>query len=451
MCGIVGVYNQPDAAELLRSLLHGLQNRGQEAVGVVTLENAERHVHREEGRVTDSLTPTILDSLEGNSGIGHVRYSTVAGSQNRDNVQPLTFDSVNGQPVAIAHNGNFTNCAALEATDLSGTPFVSRSDTERFFRLILKRWRESDLLPAIAEALERMEGACSAVFLRPHELVAIRDARGVRPLYWAKRGDGYVVASETCALDDISVFAYQEIPPGTIMSFSPAGIHTITLAPKPLKLCSFEWVYFAFPTSTISGISVPAFRHQLGVALAKEYPINADVVCAVPDSSNLIARGYAATHQSIIYDPGLIIRKHNTGRTFTAPGQAARKKAVADKFSFQTDCIRGRRVLLIDDSLVRGTTSKGVVQKIRERGAAEVHMLIGSPPVIGACHYGINTPHDHELMAAQMDIPSIARTIGLDSINFLSMERFQDVISRAGVPAANCCFACMDRQYWHSM
>ncbi len=448
MCGIVGVYNIPDASQILRKMLHALQNRGTDATGIITLTGYEQFDFRSPKKSSDCLTQDVLQRLEGTIGIGHNRYATASNSASEKNIQPLSL-LVAGEPISIAHNGNFTNCAELEETVLKGTPFFSQSDTERFFRLILKHYREMDFVESISLALQNMKGSCSAVITRPNELIAVRDSWGNRPLYWGRLHNGYVVASESCALDDIGVYDFQEIPPGTLISFSPQGIQHLALPETEKRICSFEWLYFAFPSSTVSGIQVAEFRRSLGCALNQEHGIQTDLIVAVPDSSTLIGEGYAREKSWGAYDPSIITRKHDTGRTFIKSGEAARRKAVEDKFSFRTDLIRGKSITVIDDSVVRSTTSRGITQSLRDRGATAVHWRIASPPIPGACYYGINTPKREDLIAARSNNREMCREIGADSIEFLSLERFKQTIDAHGVDSKNCCFACMDLQYWH--
>lgn len=448
MCGITGVYNVPKAGELMKRMLHALQNRGTDAVGIDTFDNKEHNSFKAAKTVSDGVTDDVLMNLTGNCGVGHVRYATAADSSAAVNFQPLSLQ-VGTDVFAIVHNGNFTNCEELENTVLKGTPFFSQSDTERFFQLILQHYADHELFASIEYALDHMKGSCSSVLARSHELIAIRDTSGNRPLYWGTYDEGYVVASETCALDDIGVFQYHEIPPGTIMSFSPAGIRTHSLPMTERHLCSFEWVYFGYPTSTISGVQVAAFRRDLGRALWQEQGLQTDVVVAVPDSSTLIGDGYIQNNKASVLDRSIIMRKHNTGRTFIIPGQGARRKAVADKFSFRTDLIANKRITVIDDSLVRGTTAHGISSSLRERGAREVHWRFASPRIIAPCHYGINTPNQASLLAANLTNADIATKIGADSVAFLSMERFAAVIQKHAIAPEDCCFACMNNNYWH--
>ena len=448
MCGIAGVYNVPNANSVLRDMLHALQNRGTDATGVVTFTGAEHYVFRSPKKVSAALTPEVLSQLPGNCGIGHNRYPTASNSKQATNIQPILLQ-VGTEVLTIAHNGNFTNTKELEDGLLKGTPFFSQSDTERFFRLILKHYRTDELLASIEKALSQMSGSCSAVMMRAQELVAIRDSSANRPLYWGKLGRGYVVASETSALDDVGVFEHHEVLPGTIMSFSPRGIATTSLPKEKEHRCVFEYLYFANPTSHVNGIQTADFRRAAGRALNQEHGIATDLIVAVPDSSTFIGEGYQTEKVWGRYDQSIIIRKHDTGRTFIMPGQAERIKAVEQKFSFRTDLIAGKSITVIDDSVVRSTTSYGITQSLRERGATAVHWRIAGPRIVNPCHYGINTPQREELVAATMSNEEIARTLGADSIEFLSLENFKQVIKAHGVAPSKCCFACMGGPYWH--
>lgn len=447
MCGIVGVYNVTNANIVLRDMLHALQNRGTDATGVITFTGAEHHMFHSPNKVSAALIPEVLKCLPGNCGIGHNRYSTASNSKQSSNIQPMLLQ-VGTEVLTIAHNGNFTNTAQLEDGPLKGTAFFSQSDTERFFQLIVKHYQSDTLLVSIEKALGQMDGSCSAVMMRAQELIAIRDASANRPLYWGKHGRGYVVASETCALDDIGVFEHNEVPPGMIFSFSPRGIVTKTLPKKREHRCAFEHLYFANPTSCINGIQTADFRRAVGRALNQEHGIATDLVVAVPDSSTFIGEGYNAEKVWGFYDQSTIIRKHDTGRTFILPDQDERIKAVERKFSFRTDRIAGKSITIIDDSVVRSTTSFGITQSLRERGATAIHWRIAGPRIVNPCHYGINTPERDELVAATKSNTEIARLLGADSIEFLSLDNFKRVLHEQGMAPSKCCFTCMGDPYW---
>ncbi len=447
MCGIVGTINIDYTSEAIRMMLHALQNRGQQAAGIVTLDGTKKYEYRAPGTVIE-FPLEELEALVGSIGIGHNRYATAANSSGPKNMQPFLM-TVDDEPIAIAHNGNFTNTQSLREVELKGVPFVSESDTEVFFRLLLRAWRSGSFEESVVKTLAQVQGSCSAVVALPGRLIAIRDSTGNRPLFWGQCGDGYVVASETCALDAIDVFEWHEVAPGTIVSFTDDGIVTISkeFGDGKRRYCPFELVYFAQITSTIYGISVADIRESFGRELALKHPVEADIILGIPDSGTLSAIGFSERNKGGLFEPHAIMRRHNTGRTFIRSGQAKRARGVADKFGFTTDKIRGKRVVVVDDSLVRGTTSTSITEQLRKRGATEVHWRIPSPPVTGPCHYGIATKAG-ELLATEHTVDEMRLHIGADSLEFLSMEGFQEVIARHGVDPNDCCFACMDGKYW---
>ena len=445
MCGIAGTINVSDGEEAVRMMLHSLQNRGQQAVGIADTNGT---IHRAAGTVND-IPQEVLVTLVGNIVVGHNRYATADNSSGPENMQPFQME-VDGEPIAIAHNGNFTNIKSLEETLLTGVPFVSKSDTERFFRMLLREYRTASLEESIVSTLKHMEGSCSALISLPGRLLAIRDSTGNRPLVWGKSGDGFAVASETSALDAIGIFEWKEVKPGTIVTFTDDGqvFESAEFGSNVRRFCPFELVYFGQVTSSLYGINVANIREDFGRALALQHPVDADIIIGIPDSGTLSAIGFSAENSSGVFDPGAIIRRHNTGRTFIRSAQAKRERGVSDKFGFSTEKIRGKRVVVVDDSLVRGTTSHRITSSLRERGATEVHWRIPSPPVTGPCHYGIATK-DGELLAAEHTIDQMREFIGADSLQFLSMESFQSVIAQHGVMPNDFCFACMDGAYWH--
>lgn len=447
MCGIAGTINVPLASETIRMMLHALQNRGQEAAGIVSIDGIKKHEYRLKGTVNE-FPQEELDALVGSIAIGHNRYPTATNSDGPKNMQPFLM-TVDNEPIAIAHNGNFTNIPTLKAQDLTGVPFVSESDTEVFFRLLLRAWRKDLLEKSIIDTLAKMQGSCTAIITLPGRLVAIRDSTGNRPLVWGRCGDGYAIASESSALDAIGVLQWQEVKPGTMVSFTTDGsvITSKEFGDGKLRLCPFEWVYFAQITSNIFGIPVSDIREAFGRELAKEDVLEADLVLGIPDSGTLSATGYGEASSTGTFAPHAIMRRHNTGRTFIKSGQAKRERGVADKFGFATDKIAGKRVVVVDDSLVRGTTSRKITEELRARGATQVHWRIPSPPVIGPCHYGIATKTG-ELLAADHTVDQMREYIDADSLEFLSLDRFKEVIERHGVSASDCCFACMDGNYW---
>lgn len=448
MCGIAGAIGVENATETIRMMLHALQNRGQQAAGIVSIDGMKKYEYRSKGTVIE-FPQEELDLLVGNIAIGHNRYATAANSDGPKNMQPFLM-SVDDEPIAIAHNGNFTNIKFLEAQELTGVPFVSESDTERFFRLLLRAWRENSLERSIIDTLTKMRGSCTALITLPDRLIAIRDSTGNRPLVWGRCGDGYVVASESSALDAIDVLEWQEVKPGTMISFSTDGSYFISdeFGDGIRRLCPFELVYFGQETSKIFGIPVADIRKAFGRQLALEHPVETDIILGIPDSGTPSAAGNSEGNGSGTLERHAIIRRHNTGRTFIKSGQAKRARGVADKFGFDTDKIRDQRVVVVDDSLVRGTTSTSITEKLRNRGATEVHWRISSPPVTGPCHYGIATKTG-ELLAADHSVDQMRDFIGADSLEFLTLEGFKRVIADHGVNPSDCCFACMDGNYWH--
>lgn len=448
MCGIAGAINIESASEVVRIMLHALQNRGQQAAGIVSIDRNEYFEYKTPGTVTNDFPPEVFDTLVGTLSIGHNRYATAANSDGPKNMQPFLME-VDDEPIAIAHNGNFTNIPSIESTELRGTPFSSKSDTERFFRLLLREYRNNTLEMSVVETLKKMQGSCSAVLALPGRLLAIRDHTGNRPLFWGRLESGIVVASETSALDAVGVFEWHEVLPGTIVTFDEHGaIYTSEpFGETTRRYCPFELVYFGQITSVLYGIPVTSIREEFGRQLAREQPVDTDIILGIPDSGTLSASGFASENGSGTFEPHAIIRRHNTGRTFIKAGQAKRERGVSDKFGFASDCIRGKRVVVVDDSLVRGTTSRRITTSLRERGAIEVHWRIPSPPVTGPCHYGIAT-RAGELLAADHTLEEMASYIGADSLSFLSMTGFQNVIESFGVQPKDCCFACMDGTYW---
>jgi amidophosphoribosyltransferase len=448
MCGIAGAIGVDAASAAIRTMLHALQNRGQQAAGIVSINGTKKHEHRSYGAVTD-FPQEELDRLMGNIAIGHNRYATAANSDGPKNMQPFLM-TIGGEPIAIAHNGNFTNIPDIEETELKGTPFVSESDTERFFRLLLRTHRTESLENSIVATLEKMRGSCSAVLALPGRLIAVRDSSGNRPLFWGRLGNGFVVASETSGLDAVGVFTWQEVSPGTIVTFCDDGELYISgpFGDDMRRYCPFELVYFGQITSTLYGIPVTNIREEFGRELAREHPVQADIILGIPDSGTLSASGYGELHTSGVFKPHAIIRRHNTGRTFIKSGQRKREQGVSEKFGFTSSEIVGKRVIVVDDSLVRGTTSRRITEELRARGASEVHWRISSPPVTGPCHYGIAT-RTGELLAADHSIAEMCVDIGADSLQFLSLQGFKRVIARYGVNPDDCCFACMDGNYWH--
>ena len=421
MCGIIGVTAVPDAARQVYLGLYSLQHRGQEAAGIVALDGeGVARSHRGMGLVSDSFSESALAGLRGDVAIGHTRYST-AGTSVLANAQPMLARYREG-PLALAHNGNLTNAVQLRADLVNkGSIFQSSSDTEVLLHLIARseaREPEDQLL----DALERVEGAYSLVITVGRTLYAVVDPRGFRPLALGRLGDGWVVASETCALDIVGATLVRELEPGDFLRIQGSQVDTLpSLAPKPHRRCVFELVYFSRPDSRVFTRSVDGVRRALGRELAREHPApGADCVFSVPDSSNAMALGFSEA--SGVKLEHALIRNHYVGRTFIQPVQAGRTARVKIKFNPVREVIEGQKVVVVDDSIVRGTTSKALVQLIRQAGAREVHLRVASPPITGPCYYGIDTPTKGELIGSNHSVEEIRRHLGVDTLGYLSLD-----------------------------
>jgi amidophosphoribosyltransferase len=445
MCGVVGVYNNPEAANLAYLGLYALQHRGQESAGIVSTDGEKLRAVREMGHVNDIFTARRLKDLPGNAAIGHVRYST-AGDSSKQNAQPIAVNYAGGS-VAVGHNGNLVNAIELrERLEAEGAIFTTTSDTECIVHLIA-RSRERTLPDRAADALRQVRGAYSLVFLTESSLIAVRDPMGFRPLVLGKVKDTYVVSSETCAFELLGAEFIRDIEPGEMLVINEHGLRSERpFAPQPPKRCVFEWVYFARPDSTIDGTSVYRARDRMGRRLAVEHPVPADVVIPVPDSGVAAAIGYAR-ESGIPYDQGLM-RSHYMGRTFIEPSQHIRNFGVKLKLSPVREVLNGKRVVVVDDSIVRGTTSRKIVEMIRGAGAREVHMRISSPPTQGPCHYGIDTPTREELIGSSRSVDEIRQFVGADSLGYLSLEGLHDSVNGAGTgPREGFCNACFSNVY----
>ena len=445
MCGIIGVAGVPDAARVTYLGLYSLQHRGQESAGMVAVDGAGvARAHRGMGLVSDVFSEAVLGSLPGDVGIGHTRYST-AGSSVIANAQPILAGYHEG-PLALAHNGNLTNAAALRADLVAkGSIFQTSSDSEVLIHLIARseaREPEDQLL----DALERVEGAYSLVVTIGRTLYAIVDPRGFRPLWLGKLAGGYVVASETCAFDLIGASTVRELEPGDFVRIqgSPPEVDKLqSLGPKPHKRCIFELVYFSRPDSTIFGRSVDRARRALGRELAREHPADgADCVFSVPDSSNAMALGFA--EESGLKLEHALIRNHYVGRTFINPTQASRNAKVKIKFNPVREVLQGKKVVVVDDSLVRGTTSRELVQMIRQAGAQEVHFRVASAPITGPCYYGIDTPTKSELIASSHSLEEIRQHLGVETLGYLSLD---GMLRAMGGDRTEFCHACFSGDY----
>ena len=440
-CGIFGIYGHPEASTLTQLGLFSLQHRGQEACGIVSSDGAELHQFRSIGLVADVLNEDVLQKLGGASAIGHTRYST-AGKSTIKEVQPFSVTCQHGQ-IAVCHNGNLP-FAAQKRVELekAGAIFSSTSDTETILHSIA-RTEATNVVEAIEKVLQGTEGAFSLLFLTPNALIAVRDARGFRPMVLGRLKNAWCVASETCAFDLIDAEYVREIEAGEMLVIDKNGLHSsFPFQQKPRSVCAFEHVYFSRPDSIVFGRSVNQSRHLMGRRLATEHPVEADLVVPVPDSGVAAAIGFSA--ESGISFRQAIIRNHYIGRTFIEPSQSIRSFGVRLKLNPIKDLIQGRRVILVDDSIVRGTTSKKIVQLVREAGAREVHMRISCPPTVSPCYYGVDTPRKADLIAAQMSVEEVCRYIEADSLGYLSLEGMLEAI---GFEPEKACVACWNGKY----
>ena len=419
-CGVFGIYGHPDAAAITALGLHALQHRGQEAAGIVAFDGKRFNSERRLGLVGDHFSKAgTIARLPGDSAVGHVRYSTTGETILR-NVQPL-FAELEVGGLAVAHNGNLTNGLTLRRNLIrDGALYQSTSDTEAVLHLVA-RSRKAKLIDRLVEAFQQIEGAYSFVCLSNKKLIGARDPLGIRPLVLGELDGAMILASETCALDIIGARFVRDVENGEIVVISDAGVESIRAFPKqPMRPCIFEYVYFARPDSVVHGRPVYDLRKNMGAQLARENPLEADVVVPVPDSGVPAAIGYSQA-SGIPFELG-IIRNHYIGRTFIQPSQSIRELGVRMKHSANRSVVKGKRIVLIDDSVVRGTTSIKIVQMMRDAGAAEVHFRISSPPIRFPDYYGIDTPVREKLLAAQMDVPAMCKFIGADSLAFLSVD-----------------------------
>ncbi|RMF18171.1 MAG: amidophosphoribosyltransferase [Alphaproteobacteria bacterium] len=419
-CGVFGIFGSPDAAAHTVLGLHALQHRGQEAAGVTTHDGREFHTERFMGLVSEHFTsPQVLEKLPGHAAIGHVRYSTTGETVMR-NVQPL-FADLATTGFAIAHNGNITNAWTLRKQLVAhGAIFQSTSDTEVILHLVATSTFRT-LLDKLIDALRKIEGAWSLVALSKFGLIGVRDPLGVRPLVLGRMGDAHILCSETCALDIIGAEYVRDIEPGEIITISERGVKSLKpFPPGRARPCIFEHVYFSRPDSFVDGMSVYEVRKRIGAELAREAPVEADMVVPVPDSGVPAAIGYAQ-ESGLPFELG-IIRNHYVGRTFIEPSDQIRHLGVKLKHNANRWLIEGRRIVLVDDSIVRGTTSLKIVDMLRQAGAKEVHMRIASPPTRHSCFYGVDTPERDKLLAARMDVEKMREFIHADTLAFLTID-----------------------------
>lgn len=440
-CGIFGIWNHVDAVKMTRTALYALQHRGQESAGIAALkENILSH-HRGMGLVAEVFTEERLEALSGTAAIGHVRYSTTGSSQ-LANAQPFVFQFCQ-QDFALAHNGNLTNASDIhDYLAKRGNTFQSTSDTELVAHL-MRCSGETNIIKSISRSTGAIEGAYAFIFLTDKHLIALRDPLGLRPLVLGQLGKAPVIASETCALDTIGASYLRDVEPGEMVIITDEGIYSERFTPAGHKaICTFEHIYFARPDSVINGVNVHLARKQIGRALAQASPASADLVTGVPDSGNSAAIGYAEA-AGIPYDTAFVKNKY-AGRTFIRPSHEQRNQGVQIKLSVIRQIVERKRVVIVDDSLVRGTTSAYLVNMMRAAGAKEVHMRIGSPPVTHPCFYGIDTSDGCKLIAAEKSVREIADLIGADSLAYLSEE---DLLHALGVtdtqlhPFCNACFS----------
>ncbi len=419
-CGVFGIFGKSEAASLCTLGLHALQHRGQEAAGIVSYDGKQFYVERHAGLIGDTFTKTsVLERLPGSRAIGHTRYATTGGGGMR-NVQPF-YAEYEGGGFAIAHNGNLTNALTVQkALQKRGAIFSSTSDTETFLHLIAMS-EGKDFLDRFIDALKQVEGAYSLVGLSEKKLIGARDPLGIRPLVLGDLDGSYILASETCALDIIGARYVRDIKAGEVVVITEKGVEShFPFAPTPTRFCIFEYVYFARPDSNLEGRNVYDVRKRIGEELALEDPCEADIVVPVPDSGVPAAIGFAQA-SGIPFELG-IIRNHYVGRTFIQPSQSIRHMGVKLKHNPNRKMIEGKRVVLVDDSIVRGTTSQKIVQLVRDAGAKEVHMRIASPPTMSPCFYGVDTPEKAKLLASRMSIEDMADFIKVDSLGFLTID-----------------------------
>ncbi len=446
-CGVFAVFGHHDSAAHAALGLHALQHRGQEAAGIVTFDGQHFHQHKALGLVGDTFSSrSVIAGLPGHAAVGHTRYATCGGSWLR-NVQPLFADFAFGG-FALAHNGNLTNALGLRQQLVEeGSIFQSTSDTEVIVHLIA-RSRKDTILGRLVDALRQVEGAWSLVGLFDDGIVGVRDPLGVRPLVLGRLDDAYVLASETCALDILGADYVRDVEPGEVVVIDGAGVHSSRpFPPARRRFCVFEYVYFARPDSVIEGRGVYEARKRIGVELARETAVPADVVVPVPDSGVPAAIGYAQ-ESGLPFELG-IIRNHYVGRTFIEPTDSIRHLGVRLKHNANRPTLEGKRVVLVDDSIVRGTTSTKIVAMVRAAGAEEVHMRISSPPTTHSCHYGIDTPERAKLLAAQHGLQEMARIIGVDSLAFISLDGLYRALGKPGrdMERPGYCDACFTGDY----
>ena len=440
-CGVFGIHGDADAAGLAYLGLHALQHRGQEGAGIASSDGVQLRVFRGRGLVDEVFGGSELGGLVGSAAIGHVRYST-SGEDSLRNVQPLVVRYQEGQ-LAVAHNGNLVNAAALrEALEGRGSIFATTSDTEVILHLVAASTQHR-FINRLVDALTQVQGAYSVVLLTEDTMVGVRDPHGFRPLVLGRKDGAWVLASETCALELVGARYEREVAPGEMVIIDDEGMQSLRPFPRrETRACVFEHIYFARPDSLVYGRSVYDTRVELGRRLAQEHPVPADVVVPVPDSGISGALGYAE-ESGIAYQRGLL-RSHYVGRTFIEPSQQIRDFGVKLKLAPVRSVLDGKRVVVVDDSIVRGTTSRKIVRMIRSAGAREVHLRITAPPTRGSCYYGVDTPTSEELIAHRMGLEEIRDWLGADSLGYLSLDGLR---AAQGDGAGRCCDACFSGEY----
>ena len=441
-CGVFGIYGHPNAAELTYFGLYALQHRGQESAGIATSDGKQFRVHKGMGLVSQVFNGQVLHGLVGKMAVGHTRYSTTGSSHVR-NAQPLAVDCARGQ-IAIAHNGNLTNASQLrEELEAKGSIFQTTVDSEIILHLMAQpefNGKGNDLV----QTMRRIEGAYSLVIMTEKELIGVRDSHGFRPLCIGKKDDAYVLSSETTALDLIQAKYIRDVEPGEIVIINEEGLTSVQAFPehKRRAFCIFEYVYFARPDSNIANRNVYKVRVEMGRELARECPIKADIVVPVPDSGNCAALGYSL--ESGIPFEMAFVRNHYVGRSFLQPSQLIRDFNVRVKLNLIHELVKGKRVIIVDDSIVRGTTCKTRVNSLKEAGAKEVHVLVSCPPHMNPCVYGIDFPDRSKLMAANHSQEEIRKYLNADSLHYLSQD---GMVKATGLPRVGFCMACYDGNY----
>ena len=445
-CGVFAVYNHPQASHLTYYGLHSLQHRGQEGTGIISGDEGELNLHKGEGLVSEIYNDHVLQHLAGRNAIGHVRYAT-AGGAGYNNVQPLLFQRFTGSDLGIAHNGNIVNAHELKChLEQQGSIFQATSDTEILAHLLFRG--QGTMIQRLCESLQLLEGAFAFVILHGDTLYVARDRHGLRPLSIGMLNGAYIFASETCALDIVGATFIRDVLPGEVITVNHEGLNSVAYAQQTTHaMCSMEYIYFSRPDSDIEGINVHRARRNTGHILAAESPVDADIVIGVPDSSISAAIGYSEV-SGIPYEIGLVKNRY-IGRTFIQPTQELREQGVKMKLSAVRSIVAGKRVIMIDDSIVRGTTSKRIVRMLKEAGATEVHVRIAAPAIKYPCFYGVDMSTFDELISSRLDETQLATYIEADSLAFISLAGLLRGIGRSGNLGKNCgqCTACFNGDF----